>query len=680
MRARHLRLPTVFAISVSGLFVVVVGLFTAVVAIALRNEAERNAVTRAEVAGSATAAAIKGFFADSLARSEGLARAVEAQDGAGNDRAAIDRTVADSVAGAPASYYGAWIILRPQEMGGQSVAKAVDGTDSVGIFSPYWVRKGGAIKRNSDLATYDTSNEYSQDYYARPEKAGKPTVIPPYVDETNGVLMASAAAPVLRNGAVVGVAGFDMSLAEFSKIITGFNPFETGEITVVAAGTVVASNKADLIGKSVEMAADRGSAGAKIGDDALDLKLPVELDPAGTVWTLHLAVPRSELMAQADATIRWLVLGGLIACIVGIGAGWGIGRAVARPVVRVTDGMEALAEGRRAATATVDSSFEEIQRMSLCLERFRADADRRAHLEVEADREQAAKLALAEKLDGMLRRFHANATDAFQRTAHSMDAMLDASGDLDAAARSADGEARRVTETTGETATIVRSVAEAASRLEQSILEIRDEVVATSSVVETSKTEADTSAREIHALNEAAISIGSVVEIIRAIAEQTNLLALNASIEAARAGEAGRGFAVVAGEVKALAEQTAKATAEISQRIGDIQTMTGGTASRIASIAGMMDKINRMTLTVAEAVERQTAETREISNASEAAAEGAGSLATSVGSVSAMVSRTTDTAETLRRHSTEVKRQASDLSREIDGFVEAFRKGPLGHA
>ncbi|WP_237152792.1 methyl-accepting chemotaxis protein, partial [Oryzibacter oryziterrae] len=503
MKFRHLRLPTVFAVSVSLLFMVVVGLFTTVVAFALRGEAERNAVSRAEVAGNATSAAVRGFFADSLARAESLAHAVEAQNGTSNDRAAIDRAVARVVETAPASYFGGWVVLRPGEMGGASSPKSVDGTDSVGIFSPYWVRESGKAKRNNDLTTYDTSGEYTQDYYARAEKAGKPTVIPPYVDTSNGVLMASTAAPVLRDGKVVGVAGFDLSLAEFSKIVTSFNPFASGEISVVADGTVVGSNKAELVGKPTDLGSAGASARAEMLADTLDLKLPVALDPAGTVWTLHLAVPRAELMAEADATIRWLAFGGIVACLIGIGAGWWIGRAVARPVVRVAAGMEALAEGTLSNAPAVASSFEEIQRMSACLQRFRADADRRAQLEDESEREQAAKLALNARLDEMLRRFHGNATDAFARTTQSMDAMLGASGDLDAAARTADGEARRVTETTGETAAIVRSLAEAAARLEHSIREIRDEVVATSGVVEHSKTEADSSAREIKDLNDA---------------------------------------------------------------------------------------------------------------------------------------------------------------------------------
>ncbi len=119
---------------------------------------------------------------------------------------------------------------------------------------------------------------------------------------------------------------------------------------------------------------------------------------------------------------------------------------------------------------------------------------------------------------------------------------------------------------------------------------------------------------EIEGLAEAAQSISSVVDLIQAIAAQTNLLALNAAIEAARAGKAGRGFAVVAQEVKSLAEQTAKATEEISRHVSGIQASTGNAVASVKEVGEAMRRIDEVTTAIARAVEQQGAATREISH------------------------------------------------------------------
>ena len=158
-----------------------------------------------------------------------------------------------------------------------------------------------------------------------------------------------------------------------------------------------------------------------------------------------------------------------------------------------------------------------------------------------------------------------------------------------------------------------RSVASASEELAASVNEISRQVQEASSIAGDAVQKAQSADRRITSLSQASAKIGDVIELINTIASQTNLLALNATIEAARAGEAGRGFAVVASEVKALAEQTAKATAEIGQQVTSIQSATGESVANMKEIGLVIGRIAEISATIAAAVEQQAAATQEIS-------------------------------------------------------------------
>ena len=198
-----------------------------------------------------------------------------------------------------------------------------------------------------------------------------------------------------------------------------------------------------------------------------------------------------------------------------------------------------------------------------------------------------------------------------------VDTVSSASTELEASASTLTSTAARGQELTTmvaaaseEASTNVQSVASATEELSSSITEISRQVQESARVASNAVSQARTTTDRVGELSAAAARIGDVVELINTIAGQTNLLALNATIEAARAGEAGRGFAVVASEVKALAEQTAKATGEIGQQIASIETATEHSVGAIKGISHTIERLSEISSTIAAAVEEQAPQRR----------------------------------------------------------------------
>ena len=187
----------------------------------------------------------------------------------------------------------------------------------------------------------------------------------------------------------------------------------------------------------------------------------------------------------------------------------------------------------------------------------------------------------------------------------------------------------------------------------------------------------DRSITEIESLAAATQRIDGVLSLIQAIAEQTNLLALNATIEAARAGDAGRGFAVVAHEVTALAEQTAKATSEIGQNVGMIQTSTRNAVDAVREIGNAVRDINAVTSNISGAIEQQDAATREISANAQLAAQGNETLVVNIGSLSQAIGETDKAATSVLTASSDLTTTAATLSQEVDKFFHNLRSEPL---
>ncbi|WP_210302498.1 methyl-accepting chemotaxis protein [Rhodoblastus sphagnicola] len=381
----------------------------------------------------------------------------------------------------------------------------------------------------------------------------------------------------------------------------------------------------------------------------------------------------AEAKATAASSAR-LTLGGIIAAtllIVGL-AVYLARNAIVAPIRATMEAMNALGQGQLGIAVTGADRGDEIGAMARTLEvlREKLQAAEKARLAVAArEQEERVLLARREKLShDFITRMQALA-GGFTKSSGE---VAEAAHSLSAAAEETSRQAEAVSGAAGQAAANVQTVASASEELTASVREITLQVNQSAKVADTAFHEAQSSNARIAALSEAASTIGDVINLIRGIADQTNLLSLNATIEAARAGEAGKGFAVVATEVKLLASQTAKATADIAARISEIQSATNDTVKSMNEIGAIITNIKETTSVIASAVEQQGAATIEISRNCQEAAAGTVQVTDNIAGVGQAAETTGSASVQLMTLSTGLSNQAIDLSRVVEGFVKDY--------
>jgi methyl-accepting chemotaxis protein len=348
---------------------------------------------------------------------------------------------------------------------------------------------------------------------------------------------------------------------------------------------------------------------------------------------------------------------------------------VARPMTRLNGALGEMAGGNLDVEIPGASRGDEIGDLAKTVTVIRENAEHKAREEAEAKVEQDQVASQRRK-----REMIKLADDFEGAVGNIVETVSSASTQLEAAAGTLTTTAERAQELTTmvaaaseEASTNVQSVASSTEEMASSITEIGRQVQESARMANEAVDQARTTNARVSELSKAAARIGAVVELINTIAEQTNLLALNATIEAARAGDAGRGFAVVASEVKALAEQTSKATGEIGQQITGIQAATEESVGAIQAISTTIEKLSEISSTIASAVEEQGAATQEISRNVQQAARGTQQVSSNITDVQRGAGETGSASSQVLSSAQSLSSDSNRLKHEVGKFLNSVR-------
>jgi methyl-accepting chemotaxis protein len=415
-----------------------------------------------------------------------------------------------------------------------------------------------------------------------------------------------------------------------------------------------------------------------IGDKAvagID-RAPTELLNKAKERLLSLAqIKASEARADARRTV-WMTI--LLLCLAtSAGAGTffvAVQRNISRPLTKAVDALGELAAGNIAMQVSGLERRDEIGKVAVAIQIFKEkmiETERLSAEQLEAEQRQLEQRKA--EMQKLADSFEA-AVGEIVRTVSSASTELEASaGTLTKTAERARQVTTVVAAASEEASTNVQSVASATEEMASSVNEVSRQVQESARMASEAVDQARKTNDRVSELSKAATRIGDVVELINTIASQTNLLALNATIEAARAGEAGRGFAVVASEVKALAEQTAKATGEIGHQITGIQAATQDSVNAIKEISGTIEKLSEISSTIAAAVEEQGAATQEISRNVQQAAQGTRQVSFNITDVQRGASETGSASSQVLAAAQSLSSDSDRLKLEVGKFLDTVR-------
>ncbi|QDM15444.1 HAMP domain-containing protein [Tardiphaga sp. vice352] len=361
------------------------------------------------------------------------------------------------------------------------------------------------------------------------------------------------------------------------------------------------------------------------------------------------------------------------AAVIGIGVGIYLVRDVSSGIASIVKPMQALGAGDLSAEVPHQGMKTEIGSMGDALQLFKqALIDKRA-ADQAAMVDAEVKIERGRRVDGITANFEAMIGEIVDTVSSASTELEASAGTLTATAERSQQLTTAVAAASEEASTNVQSVASATVEMASSVNEISRQVQESATIASRAVEQARKTNDRVGELAKAAARIGDVVELINTIAGQTNLLALNATIEAARAGEAGRGFAVVASEVKALAEQTAKATGEIGMQITDIQAATQESVGAIREIGDTIGRMSEISSTIASAVEEQGAATQEISRNVQQAAHGTMQVSVNITDVQRGASETGSASSQVLSAAQSLSSDSNRLKMEVGKFLSAVR-------
>jgi methyl-accepting chemotaxis protein len=351
-----------------------------------------------------------------------------------------------------------------------------------------------------------------------------------------------------------------------------------------------------------------------------------------------------------------------------------VARGIVNPITSITAAMRKLAEGDTETEIPASDRRDEVGAMVRSVQVFKDNMIEAARLKREQDGLRAQTEAeKRDVLNRMANEFESGVLASLEGLSQSASGMRVMSQGMSATAEETSRQAATVTAAAQQATANVQTVAVATEELSSSVAEIGRQVTHSTQIVAKAVEEANHTNASVQSLAAAAQKIGDVVNLINDIASQTNLLALNATIEAARAGDVGKGFAVVASEVKTLANQTAKATEDISGEVAAMQTATKDVVQAIGSISATIASIDEIATMIASAVEQQGAATNEIARNVQQAAAGTDQVSQNISGVNLAANETGTAASEVLSSAEELGRQSTKLRNDLDKFLTRIR-------
>lgn len=387
------------------------------------------------------------------------------------------------------------------------------------------------------------------------------------------------------------------------------------------------------------------------------------------------AIRNAEARATAafNRTMIEMVAGAIL-LLFAIFVTWLLVFHIARRIERLTEAMRRVADGDTETEVPHAKARDEVGQMAHALLVFRDNAAKVRSLNADkAAAELRQREARQQEMRDLAAEFQADVGGIVGSLSSSAEEMTRAARSMLGAADDAGKRAGSVLSSAEQASGLAGSVAAATEEMTSSIGEIGRQVQTSTQRTAQAVRDASTASEQIGALAESVDKIGHVVDLINSIAAQTNLLALNATIEAARAGEAGKGFAVVASEVKALAAQTAKATADISAQIASVQQATNTTVVTIRDITGAIAQLEEIAAAIAAAVEEQHAVTADISGNISRTSQLTQAVSGDMGAMSAAATETSSAATQVMNTAHQLSTRSEELAQAMASFVSRVR-------